>query len=216
MTADDEVRYLGMKLDDVPKTEPNGECNGKKAETTDDGDRLFNGYCSLPAGWGVVEGGEDGRRCKLHGGVPSGGAPSSNQNAIKHGLNSDPHHYYNSLSPEHKQYIEEMAAAIEDRVRDNTGSVDPLDQRLARNIAIELHIVSKASAYVEKESGLMQKVATGNGPHEETAPLLDEIRRYDNSIMSNLKKIGVLDDPESQKADSLNSWRGFVEKGAGP
>jgi len=209
MTGDDEDEYLGREIDAVPKVEPDEECNGRKTERTEDGDRLFAGYCSLPAGWGVVEGGEDGRRCKLHGGVASGGAPESNQNAAKHGLDADPHHYYRSLSPEQQQYIEVLATTIEDRVRENTGRVDHMDMVLARQIAIQLHISTKASKYVEEESGLVQEVRG----RREAAPLLEEVRKYDNSIFQNLKELGVLDDPESAKADSVESWRQFLEDG---
>ncbi|WP_192498359.1 hypothetical protein [Halorussus halophilus] len=211
MTVKNEERYLGMEFEDVPKAEPDTACNGKKAETTEDGKRLFDGYCSLPAGWGVIDGGEDGRRCKLHGGVPSGGAPASNQNAAKHSLSADPHHYYQNLDAEEQEFIEKIASTIEDRVRENTGAVDHMDQVLSRRVAIKLHIVSKASAYIEKESGLVQEVATRGSTRKEAAPLLEEVRRYDSSIFTNLQKLGVLDDPESQKVTALETWRGFIE-----
>jgi len=29
--------------------------------------------------------------------------------------------------------------------------------------------------------------------------------------MQDLKRLGVLDDPESQKADALEQWRSFIE-----
>jgi len=209
MTVEDEAQYLGQEFDAAPKVGPDKECNGKKAERTEDGERVFAGYCSLRAGWGVVEGGEDGRRCKLHGGVPSGGAPASNQNAAKHGLNADPHHYYQSLSSEEQEFIEELASTIENRVRKNTEMVDHTDRILARQVAIQLHISSKASSYVGKESGLAQEVRG----RSEAAPLLEEVRQYDNSIFQSLRKLGVLDDSDSAKADKMESWRCFIENG---
>ena len=209
MTKNNDSPYLGEEFGCVPKVDPGEECNGRKAKRTEDGERVFAGYCSLRAGWGVVEGGEDGRRCKLHGGVPSGGAPASNQNAAKHGLNADPHHYYRSLSREEQEFIEELSATIENRVRENTGTVDHTDRSLTRQVAIQLHISSKASSYVGKESGLAQEVRG----RSEAAPLLEEVRQYDNSIFQSLKKLGVLDDPESSKADKMESWRSFIENG---
>ncbi|WP_336035160.1 hypothetical protein [Halobacterium yunchengense] len=209
MTGDKEDEYLGREIDAVPKVEPAEECNGRKTERPEDGDRVFAGYCSLPAGWGVVEGGEDGRRCKLHGGVPGGGAPANNQNATKHGLDADPHHYYQSLPPKEQQFIEELARTIEDRVRENTGSVDHTDRILSRQVAIQVHISTKASKYVEGKSGLVQKMQG----RREAAPLLEEVRKYDNSIFQSLKELGVLEDPESAKADSVDSWREFLEGG---
>lgn len=209
MTSNEEDQHLGREIDAVPKVEPDKECNGRKAERTEDGGRVFAGYCSLPAGWGVVEGGETGCRCKLHGGVRGGGAPANNQNATKHGLDADPHHYYQSLSSEEQQFIEDLSTTIEDRVRENTGRVDYTDRILSRQVAIRLHISTKASNYVENESGLDQAVRG----RREVAPLLKEVRKYDDSIFKSLKELGVLDDPESAKAESVDTWRRFVEDG---
>jgi len=209
MTKNNESQYLKKEFDCAPKVNPEEECNGRKAEQTEEGKRVFTGYCSLPAGWGVVEGGETGRRCKLHGGVPSGGAPTNNQNATKHGLDADPHHYYQSLSSEEQQFIEELSATIEDRVRENTGRVDYTDRILSRQVAVQLHISTKASNYVENESGLDQAVRG----RSEVAPLLKEVRKYDNSIFQSLKELGVLDEPASAKAESVDTWRRFVEDG---
>ncbi|USZ69410.1 hypothetical protein NGM10_06655 [Halorussus salilacus] len=164
--------------------------------------------CQQPAGWGTDHVGKG--RCKLHGG--NAGAPADNQNASKHGLNADLHHYYRDLPPEQKEFIEKIAATIEDRVRENTGTVDYMDRVLSKQVAIQLHISSKASAYIEKESGLVQDVPARGSTRKEAAPLLEEVRRYDDSIFRNLKKLGVLDDPDSQKADALESWRDFIEK----
>lgn len=209
MTTHDEDEYLGQEFDRVPKVDPGVECNGKKMERTDDGERLFDGYCSLPAGWGAVEGGEEGRRCKLHGGTPSGGAPENNQNATKHALGSDPHHYYQSLPPEGKEFVRQLATTIENRVQRKTGTLDYMDRTLARQVAIQLHIATRATSYVGNESGLLQEVRG----KEEAAPLLEEVRQYVNSIFGNLKKLDVLDDANRSDTDSVQSWRNFMEEG---
>ena len=86
-----------------------------------------------------------------------------------------------------------------------SGNVDYLDRVIARRIAIELHIVSKASDYVENVSGLTENIFTEHGTHKKEAALLDEIRKRDNAICRMLKDIGVLDDAESQKADALEA-----------
>lgn len=209
MTTPQEEEYLGQDFDSVPKIEPGSECNGKQMERTDEGERLFDGYCSLPAGWGVVEGGEEGRRCKLHGGTPSGGAPVNNQNAAKHGLRADPHHYYESLPPEEKAFVEKLATTIEDRVRETKDTLDDLDRKLSRQIALQFHIATRATAHIGKESGLFQKV----GKREESAPLLEEVRQYNNAILSDLNKLGVFDSVEESNSESPDSWRGFIEDG---
>lgn len=208
MTAHEkEEEYLGQEFDQAPKVEPGDECNGRKMRRTDDGDRLFDGYCSLPAGWGVVEGGEKGRRCKLHGGTPSGGAPVNNQNATKHGLKADPHSYYESLPPEGKAYVEKLARAIEDRVREDERALDYMDRLLSRQVAIQLHIASRASSYIKEESGLAQEV----NEREESAPLLEESRQYVDAIFKDLGNLGVFDDPKQSESESAESWRSFME-----
>lgn len=110
----------------------------------------------------------------------STGAPEGNQHAQTHALNADPHHYHQSLPSEEKEYVRDVAASIEDRIRRNTGDVDYLDRVMARRIAIELHIVSKATDYVENVSGLTETIFTGHGSHEKKAALLGEIRKRDN------------------------------------
>lgn len=168
--------------------------------------------CKRPAGWGTDHPGEGA--CKLHGG--NAGAPEGNQNAQTHALNADPWNYYESLDPEERDFIHETAATIEDRIRANTGDVDHLDRRLAKRIAIELHIVSKASDYVMNVSGLVDTITTEHGSHERKAALLGEIRKRDRAIVQMLKDIGVLDDPDSQKADALEQWRRWVDDAGNP
>lgn len=163
--------------------------------------------CKRPAGWGTDHPGEGA--CKFHGG--NAGAPANNQNATKHGLNADPHHYYQSLSLEEKEFIEKIATTIEDRVQEYTGEVDHMDRVLARRVAIKFHIVSKASDYIANESGLIQDWSN----RKEAAPLLEEVRQYDDSIFQDLKKLGVLEDSESTQSDTLESWRDFIEGGRG-
>ena len=209
MTIEDEEQYLGEPPDSVPKIDPNEHCNGKKVDRSD-GETVFDGYCNARAGMGTDHSGEG--RCKYHGGC-STGAPEGNQHAQTHALNADPHHYHQSLPPEEKEYVRDVAASIEDRIRRNTGDVDYLDRVMARRVAIELHIVSKATDYVENVSGLTETIFTEHGSHEKKAALLGEIRKRDKSIFKMLKELGVLDDPESQKADALESWRSWVEEG---
>ena len=162
--------------------------------------------CEQPAGWGTDHVGEG--RCKLHGGCA--GAPAGNQNAARHALNSDPDHYYQSLSPEQKEWVDKVTDTIRDRIRENSGEIDHVDLVLSHQVAIEIHIVSRAENYIANESGLMQEFGT----RTEAVPLLEEVRLYGRSIMQNLKKLGVLDYPVSQgEVDTLDEWREFIESG---
>lgn len=85
---------------------------------------------------------------------------------------------------------------------------------MAKRIAIELHIVSKASNYVQNESGLIESIVTEHGSHEREAALLGEIRKRDKDIFSMLKQVGVLDDPESQKSGLYRRVAGLGRGGA--
>lgn len=166
--------------------------------------------CKRPAGWGTDHPGEGA--CKLHGG--NAGAPEGNNNAETHALHADPYNYYASLDPEQKELIQKTATAIEDRIRENTGKVDTLDKKLAKRIAIEFHIVSKATDYVMNVSGLTQIISGEEGSREYKATLLGEIRKRDRAIVQMLWDLGVLTDPESKKAESLEEWRSWVEAGS--
>ena len=166
--------------------------------------------CGLPAGWGTDHPGEGA--CKLHGG--NAGAPEGNNNAETHALNADPYNYYESLDSEEREFIHRTASAIEDRLRQRSGGVDSLDEKLAERIAIELHIVSKASDYVMNVSGLTQTVEGENTSFERKAALLGEIRKRDKAISQMLKDLGVLNDPESRKAEALDEWRSWAEEGS--
>jgi hypothetical protein len=174
----------------------------------------FEGYCNAEAGKGTENFGEG--RCQHHGGSAhesdDAGAPAHNQNGQKTAANVDPHHYAENLPEDEEEFVKATSESILDRVRRNHGrEPDFLDEILARRVAINLHIVSKASEYTRDE--LVQVIVHENGSHEEKGALVEEVRRYSNSIMSNLKELGVMDDPESQKADELAQWRDYVESG---
>lgn len=67
----DESDLVGQPLEDVPKRDPDEDCNARR----DDDDR-FLGYCNRTAGWGTDG---DSGRCRTHG--QNGGAPEGNDNA---------------------------------------------------------------------------------------------------------------------------------------
>lgn len=218
-----EEEYKGKEMHLIPKVPPGPNpgtnydaCNARKTERVevdapDESYRtVFRGWCQAHAGSGTDHKGEG--RCKWHGGATDdGGPPAHSQNRQKHALSADPHHYERNLSTAERGFIEDAQDSILGRVSKQKGEIDFLDRVLARRIAIELHIVSKASDYVENESGLIQIITGEHGSQEEKAALLDDIRKRDKDIIGMLKSVGVLDDPESQKASALDSWREFVE-----
>lgn len=203
MSLPQEEHFIGKESSSVPTVEPDEYCNGKKVDRTDAGETVFTGYCRNPAGKGTGHLGEG--RCKYHGGC-STGAPGGNQNRTTHALNADPENYYESLNPEQKEFIRDVSATIEDRVRENTGDVDHLDRRLAKRIAIELHIVSKASDYVINVSGLVDTITTEQAGKERKTALLEEVRKRDRTIVEMLRDLGVLDEPKLEKSVLLERW----------
>lgn len=194
------AEYRGLPTDEVPKLPASKLCNARK---TSDGE--FRSYCDQAAGWGTDN---EGGRCKYHGGA-SPGAPEGNQNATTHGLTADPTKYHESLPPEEREYVLDVSAAIEDRIRAQKGDVDYVDRVLARRIAIKLHIVSNATDYVST-NGLTETVFTDDGSFDKESPLLPVLRQYDREIWNEMRDLGLLDDPESKKADALDEWRQYI------
>lgn len=202
MSLEQEKQLIGKESNLVPTADSGEYCNGKKTKKKDNGMIVFTGYCNAEAGKWTDHVGEG--RCKYHGGC-STGAPEGNQNRTTHGIYANPHYYHQSLDAKGKEFVRDISASIEDRIRSNTGRVDYVDRALARRIAIKLHIVSKASDYVENHSGLVETITAKHSSRNTKAALLGEIRRYDDSIFSDLKRLGVLYDHETQKADALSS-----------
>lgn len=214
---EDEEEFEGMEAHLVPEVPPGPNpntnydaCNARKTENVSEGGEnrsIFRGWCQADAGSGTDHKGQG--RCKWHGG--NAGPPAHNQNARKHALSVDPHHYEASLDSAEQGFLSDIEDSIERRMMKVKGEVDFLDRVLARRVAIELHIVGKASAHVEEESGMVQIITGEHGSEEKKAALLDDIRKRDKDIIGMLKNLGVLEDPESQKADALDQWRQFVE-----
>lgn len=203
MSLDDEENPIGQPSEEVPRIEPDDKCRGKRSTRTDDGELIFQGYCRNPAGKGTDHFGEG--RCKFHGGA-STGAPKGNQNPLKHALNADEQHYYRNLGPDGKRFVETTERTIVERIQRNTREVDSLDRILARRIAIEIHIVARATDHVINESGLVDQGRSSS----QQAALLDEIRERDRDICTMLRGLGAFDTEETQ-AIRRDRWRDWIE-----
>lgn len=199
-----EAKHKGKPTDEVPELEPDTYCNARKVE-----DGKFAGYCKAWAGHWTDN---DGGRCSRHGGASTGpDNPNVADNAEKHALTADPKKYHERLDPDEKDWVFEMTEVVLDRVRANKGDIDPLDRTLARRVVIKLHIAAKASDYINRE-GLMETVRTADGVVEMRNRAMDELRRYDKEIFSELETLGLMDDPESQKADALEGWKEYISE----
>lgn len=149
--------------------------------------------------WPVT--GED--KCRMHLGK-RGDSHDNNGHAEKHALTADPRKYHARQPDAEKEWIRDLSAVIEDRIRRVRGGVDPLDRVLARRIAIKLHIVAKATEYVD-DTGIVQEIFVEDGGYTKEIPnaIVSELRQYDREILNELQKLGLVDDPESQTADAF-------------
>lgn len=197
--------YIGDPVSEVPTVEPDEHCNGK----TFDAEQKFEGYCDNDAGEGTDHPGEG--RCAKHGGNSTGpkteaGKLRSKSNGTKHGLTADPYAYHKTLDdPEQERFVIEAAAAIEDRIRENTGEVDFLDEIMARRVAVMIHIASRASEHVAEED-IFERIFTADGQIEVSNRMLEEIRQYNKDIARILDDIGATKE-SGAKMDALEAWR---------
>jgi hypothetical protein len=181
----------------VSNDEPvDGRCNA----TTRDG-----GYCAKDP----VRGRD---RCKSHGGQtptkaenPRQGAPEGNTNRLEHGAYSDPANLYDNLDDGPKEFV--------DRLTEQYLGIAPFDaddpraDRL-RMTSVIMYQEWAARGRVEAESmevNLTIGVGEGGIPVEQrdSHHLLGEAARLNQTARKNLKDLGLLDDPESQKADAM-------------
>lgn len=215
---------VGRPPEDITKLPAGKRCNAKRTIDPEDAEdydvpedqivegaeRIFIGYCNQPAGWDA----DGDERCKFHDSDyrEGGGAPKANQNAATTHLKADPRNYHENLPPEEREFVLDTSAALEDRIRRNTGDVDYIDRILARRIAIKIHIAAKASDTINRDD-LTQTVWTDEGSFDKKHPIIDELRMYDSAIVSEMRQIGILDDPETAKADALAEWKEFISEG---
>lgn len=220
----DEDALLGQPLEDVPKIAPDEKCRGRKTEGPK-GEKVFAGYCGARAGKATAHLGEG--RCKFHGGKNSGengqGAPEANTNAVTHGAYAECNSYYqNVLDERMRQFVDDVFADYLELYRDLHGD-PPL------GIETELFRISVTHA---KDIGLDQWADDKPEGLDSGHPLVDtetskksidgEIvteRRYRESVVQAaqmrlsrdrrqwLKDLGLLEDPESQKADALDELK---------
>lgn len=179
-----------------------GKCN---ANPTQDG-----GYCALVAGYGTDHKGEG--KCKYHGGCA--GAPKGNQNAKKHGIYSQRSNYYEDLSAEEQAWVDELVSSMLDDApftRENFQKFQML-----REIGIDMHKARTANNYIGEEGVVQDNVVRDDegNPIMRDGELVTETEenpvnlsydRLKRTYTKQLKELGLLDDPESQKAEAGKS-----------
>lgn len=215
--------YVGKRGEDAPKLPAGKLCNARKTKTLDQireldkydvamiepdveelsgNDTIFVGYCNHWAGHkleGYPDEYDGPKRCWIH---HAPGNDLGERSHVRHNLTSDPKKYHDSLDQAERDFVLDVSATIEDRLREKRGDIDLLDRVMARRIATRIHIASEAADYISDSSIVQQRFEDGDAYDEEN-PLLGNLRRYDASIIDDLRKLGVIDDPGSEAADAL-------------
>lgn len=130
----------------------------------------------------------------------AGGAPEGNSNAVSHGLYTDPEDFLERVDPDEQERIESIYEAILSRLRAQDGVVDEFDASQAQTLAVKTFIVRRAGQFAAN--------AMKDG---ETREIHRTYRLYSESVLDDAKNLGLLQDPESKKADALSQWRGYID-----
>jgi hypothetical protein len=158
------------------------------------------GYCANRAGFRTDHVGDG--RCYLHGGCADN---EGNNHAEKHGLFAERQNYYDNRSPNEQQWIDGVIESILDEAPFGPDSFYKLE--MVRNVAIDMHKMN-ANDYID-EKGVVHKDKTVGYTDDGKPIKMDEENviniaydRLDRATTRKLEKLGVLDDPESQKAEA--------------
>lgn len=193
--------------------------NSDKATCGDFGGNRNNGDpCERVAGWGTdfTEG-----KCKQHRGTsPDGESHKHNQNAQKHGLFALPEHLQHELDERkedrYRAYFEALCSRYE-RYHGNEPD-DFAKDRLSR-VAIECLKERIADEYLTENAQstiLTQRdVREVDGRTimvEKENHILAELTALKRETRLTLKDMGLLRDPESQKAESQNEVGELVKR----
>lgn len=124
-------------------------------------------------------------------------------NAETHGLTSKPGKYYERLSPEQQDCVDSWAESWRRRADYEAPGYD----KLYRTHAIKLHQVEAGDVFVAEHGVIVDRVVdrTESGEpivRKEENPALKFQSRALSDLMGFLKKMGCLNDPDSQKADA--------------
>lgn len=159
------------------------------------------GYCKNRAGFRTNHVGEG--RCYLHGGIS---VSHGTNYAEKHGLYADRQNYYDNRRPTEQQWIDSIVESILDDAPFGPEAKYKLE--MVRNVAIDMHKMKNANDYID-EKGVVHKDKTVGYTDDGKPIKMDEENvlniaydRLDRATTRKLEKLGVLDDPESQKAEA--------------
>ncbi len=163
-------------------------------------------YCANKAGFRTDHVSEG--RCYLHGGA-SRSANMGNNNGETHGLYSDRQNYYTHRGESEQAWIDAVVESLLDDAPFDGTNMAKL--QMVRNIAIDMHKQQRANNYIDNV-GVVNKDKTV-GYTDDGRPIKEDVEnalnvaydRLNRTMTRQMKELGILDDPESQKADSQNN-----------
>lgn len=217
-----EEELIGEPVSDVPKRQPDSDCNARR----NDGGR-FVGYCNRTSGWGTDG---DSGRCRTHGGAggsggarEGSGAPEDNTNAVRHGAYADENRFYQQvLDDPLRELADEIFADYLDTYESAHGQEPPtgIEMELFRLSVSHVKDVvldnwasdrpetlESGNPLVEQETE--KKFVEGVGPidHDtyKESVVVQAQKKLSTDRRQWLKDLGLLEDPESQKADAIGN-----------
>jgi hypothetical protein len=240
----DEDELIGNALDQVPEQDPTDEtCMARRSEKRD-GESVFLGYCGAWPGKGTDHVGEG--RCDRHGGAGGapedndnaegndGGASEGNTNAVTHGAYADHNSYYQDvLDDELREFVDDVFADYLHDYQERHGEpVLGIEAELfrisvthAKDIGLDRWAHEKPDGLdsghplVDKETEI---VPIGDGQTETQRSFRESVvqaaqKRLSTDRRTWLKDLGLLDDPESAKADAISdlkdAWKTSAQNG---
>lgn len=187
---------------ETSQTDPTSGSNQICEADASSDDRVPWEICQHPAGWGTEHAGNG--LCILHEDDP--------EYLPDYGLFEPNHGYYTRQDPADRDKLEKIAYDITQRFRRRQGIVDEVDKEIARQLAVDMHLVRRSSEYVAQPL-LQQDKASGD---EELNKLIHQHRRLQESIIERMTKVGIMNDPESKKAGAEESkadaWRNMMSE----
>ncbi len=170
--------------------------------------------CQRPAGWGTDN---SSGRCKFHGGASSG-APKGNTNSVSHGLYAQENNFYqNVIGDNLRALCDEIFQDYATQYRETYGDIPTGHQARLFQIAVNQVKVIYSDNWLESKPDDLDSghplvdqetkyTEDGKPYHEYKESVLigtqQKLRREDRQW---LKDLGLLEDPESQKAEATES-----------
>jgi len=228
-----EDELIGKPSDEVPTLDPTGDdCRGKRTEKRGD-ETVFAGYCKSTPGRGTDHVGEG--RCKHHGGnAGSGGsregsgAPKDNTNAVTHGAYADENTFYQDvLDDSLRDLVDEIFEDYTERYQDRHGEEPPvgLEMELFRlsvshvkDVVLDRWATEKPDSLKSGNPLVDRETERDFNPEDgsvvvesyKESVVLTAQKRLSSDRRQWLKDLGLLDDPETQKADAMEGGFEFT------